>query len=216
MRYLTLLLALTASSALAQSPCCPYLQPVQVLPANPGPTDNVRLVFTVVTPGQGRKISTSFTRNGLRLDFTGCYFSGPLAALQTFRDTVAVGTLPAGTYTITLTGLLSADMQQCTELQRNVHTQTLQVGTSLATQPAADADWALYPVPTAGRTLTLAPPPGLALVAVRLLDAVGRETYARPTGGDPQVVLPALPAGTYYLQARFSSGEARTRRVVLE
>ena len=72
--FFTFLLALTAQFAQAQ--CCPYVQPVQVLPANPTATDDIRLVFQAATGNQGRKLSNSFSRAGSSFTFTGCYYSG--------------------------------------------------------------------------------------------------------------------------------------------
>ena len=62
MRYVFAFLLL--AGRLAQAQCCPYVQPVQVLPANPTATDNIRLVFQATTPNRGQRLSTSFTRVG--------------------------------------------------------------------------------------------------------------------------------------------------------
>jgi hypothetical protein len=220
MRYVfTFLLTLAMYSATAQ--CCPYLQLVQVLPANPTPADHVRLVFQATTPGRGNLVSTDFVHAGNNLTFTACYYSGPLAALQDFSDTVRVGQLPAGSYTVTFIAQLSGNSQQCVEQQRNSNSRTFQVSGTLATRPPIDG-WALYPVPATGRLLSLTAPATQSIRFLQLLDVTGQECLTMPTTwlsrpeDQLKLELPPLPAGTYTLRIHLASEKVIIRRLVLQ
>ncbi|MBF9222612.1 hypothetical protein [Hymenobacter ruricola] len=217
MRYVFFLLLLAAQTAFGQ--CCPYMQPVKVLPANPTATDDVRLVFQATTGGRGAQLSGSLVRAGNALTYTSCYYSGPLAQPQTYLDTVRVGQLPTGSYTVSFIGIQSCNTQ-CVEQMRNSTSATFQVSGALATRTAAEG-WAVYPVPATGSSLTLWAPADKAIQRLQLLDAAGRSCFEYAgseltrQGNEWQLCLPALPAGLYSLRIGVASGEAVTQRVLL-
>ncbi|MBF9141254.1 T9SS type A sorting domain-containing protein [Hymenobacter properus] len=219
MRYFFTLLAMVATQAV-YAQCCPYLNPVRVLPANPTAADQVRLVFQAATGGGGGKIGYTIARNGNNLTFTGCYYDGPTAQPRTYTDTVSVGQLPAGAYTIVFVGIVSASTQQCIEYRRNTALAAFQVGSALAVRPAADS-WALFPVPATGRSLTLVAPPDKAFQSLQLLDAAGRLCLDYSPAQLPHQAnqwhldLSAVPAGLYFLRISAASGEQITKRVLL-
>lgn len=221
MRYVFAFLLL--AGRLAQAQCCPYVQPVQVLPANPTATDNIRLVFQATTPNRGQRLSTSFTRVGNTLTFTGCYFSGLLTQLQSYSDTVQVGMLPAGAYSIVFVARQSADPQQCIEQQRNGSTRTVQVSSPvLAMTRNQSSAGALYPVPATGRQLLFQPATNHRITGFQLLDAAGHVCAAqdvaspRPDNQPLPLNLPALPAGSYLLRVTYAEQAPATYRLALE
>lgn len=211
--------ALAAQSVYAQ--CCPYVHPVRVEPANPTITDNVRLIFQATTPNQGGKISNNFTRSANSLAFDGCYYNGLATSPQTHTDTVRLGQLPAGNYTVLFTARQSDDYRQCVEVSRNTASLAFQVSGALSVRKPAEY-LAVYPVPAGGRSLEVALPPALAAHTFRLLDATGRECYARPAAELPQqngqtrLELPPLPAGTYVLKCQLADGGLLSQRVLLQ
>jgi|GEM_PF-3221847 len=223
MRHLFTLSLLFLLRLTAYSQCCPYVQPVQVLPANPQPNDIIRLVFRAATPGGGHKISSDFVRVADTLRFTACYFSGMTAVVQSYSDTVTAGALPIGNYTIQFEARVSyRDAQQCSNDQRNSVSTVMQVATRpLATRPST-TNWTVYPVPATGRQLQLQSPAQEPLQSIRLLDISGRECYAHPTADLAQassllqLQLPALPAGTYTLRVQLANGTVKSQRVVLQ
>lgn len=220
MRYFFLLLAFAAQTAYGQ--CCPYLSPVQVLPLNPSPTDNIRLVFRATTGGQGSKVSSSFTRIGSNLAFQGCYADGALAQPKSYTDTVSIGQLAAGSYSVSFVGIISVSNQQCIEFQRNTSSMAFQVGGVLATQPGSSTGWAVYPVPASSRSLSLVVPADEILSTIQLLDVTGRESFACPAtkllrqSGHWTLELPELAQGAYNLRITLANGRQVMRRVVLQ
>lgn len=214
---------LLLAGPLAQAQCCPYVQPVQVLPANPTAADNIRLVFQATTPNQGRKVSTSFVRSGNTLTFTGCYFSGMLTQPQGYSDTVRVGVLPAGTYTVVFVAQQSSDPQQCLEQQRNGSTRALQVsGTTAARPENQPLAGTLFPVPASGRQLLFQPADHRRITGFQLLDAAGRLCFTQAdaplqsSNASVPLHFPALPAGSYTLRVIWAEHAPASYRVVLE
>ena len=222
MRYLfTFLLTLTAK--LAQAQCCPYVQPVQVLPANPTDSDDIRLVFRATTGGSGSKISTSFSRTGNNFTFTGCYFNGFPAMPKGYVDTVQVGRLPAGSYSITFIAKESSNSQQCVEQQRNGNSRTFRVsGATLGINNPTEQATTLFPVPATDRQLAFRAVDGNTVATFQLFDASGRPCYTRAADAVPyqnkhfQLNLPQLPAGAYTLRVQRADTAPTTHRVVLQ
>lgn len=94
---------------IAESQCCPYINSIEIIPASPTTTDNIKVVTTVTTPNQGAFIYSTHTVNGNTIDIEACYYSGLLTSPQTFYDTLNIGLLSAGTYTVDLTAYQSFD-----------------------------------------------------------------------------------------------------------
>jgi hypothetical protein len=97
----------------AQTSCCPYVMPLQILPINPNPTDDILVAIDVTTPSLGNKIYITSQINGNQILIKGCYFSGMSTALQTYLDTINLGKLPANTYYIKFTAAQSNSPNEC-------------------------------------------------------------------------------------------------------
>ena len=108
MKYL-LILSLFSFSFTANSQCCPYINNIEIIPANPTTTDNVKIVTTVTTPNQGMFIHSSHSLNGNTINVEACYYSGLLTATQTFYDTLNIGVLSAGSYTVDFVAYQASD-----------------------------------------------------------------------------------------------------------
>lgn len=104
-----LILSFISASFFASSQCCPYIDTVEVLPTSPTATDVVKIATTVTTPNLGSFISSSHSVNGNVIEVEACYMSGLLPATQTFHDTLTIGVLPAGNYTVNFTAFHSYD-----------------------------------------------------------------------------------------------------------
>lgn len=113
MKYF-LILSLISLSFNAVSQCCPYIDNIEVIPASPTTSDDIKIVTTVTTPTIGKFLSSSYSINGNTITIEACYFSGGLNALDTHYDTLNIGTLNADAYTIDFTAHLSLDTTNCT------------------------------------------------------------------------------------------------------
>lgn len=113
--------------------CCPYINSVQVLPSNPSTTDTVRVVMNVTTPSQGSFLGANHSITGNQINLQACYYAGMLPALQTYIDTVVIGVLPSGTYSLNFTARQSIDHLVCSPMDSTQLNQSFTV--SGGTQP---------------------------------------------------------------------------------
>ncbi|MDB5236328.1 MAG: hypothetical protein JWR44_3321 [Hymenobacter sp.] len=192
-----------------------------VLPLNPTSTDAVSLFF-FARGNTGMKVNKAFTRTGNSMTFTGCYFQNGLQSQQSYRDTVSLGQLAPGTYSVEFIGINSGGPLQCIELGRATTTITFQVSGPLALGAAKAAGWAVYPVPTATRSLSLEIPAEHTVNLLHLMDVAGREIFACSAtrllrqGSAWQLNLPNLPPGVYTLKSQLVNGEVIAQRVILQ
>lgn len=94
--------------------CCPYIDAISLLPANPSDTDFVKLAVQVTTSSMGNFINSNVsfpTANNIEVNL--CYFGGMLPALQTYNDTLSFGVLAAGTYNLQLIARQTPDQNDC-------------------------------------------------------------------------------------------------------
>jgi hypothetical protein len=216
-----MLLVLAVSAAFAQSNPLLFIRPT-VLPANPTVDDQVRLNFYASTSFQGYRLNTSFIVNGHQMTFNGCYQVTNSTVMSRFIDSVNVGRLPVGTYTVSFIGAMLGQGQTCTSGLRDTVSLTFQVRGALATKRAGEG-WAVYPTPATGGALSLLIPSDKKVNSVTLFDALGRSCYVG-TGGTLQqeggsywrLSLPALPTGAYTLRLGVTDGAAVSQRVLLE
>ena len=65
--------------------CCPYLDNAELSPATPTNLDSIYLITQVTTPALGNYIGHTITKTDTLITVEACYFSGFLAALQTYN-----------------------------------------------------------------------------------------------------------------------------------
>ncbi len=105
------------------------------IPANPSPTDSVFIAITVTTGSQGHTINVSHTLSGFTVDLEGCYYSGMLPAVDTHHDTISLGVLPIGVYTVNMNARVSLDANVCDPTDSAQLTTTFTVGTPTPAPP---------------------------------------------------------------------------------
>lgn len=136
--------ALAAASAHGQ--CCPYMGSVSIDPANPSSTDEVSIITEVTTPNIGSLIYSSATVDGDTIFVEACYWEGMLTMPFTIADTIGIGQLPEGDYTIVFTAYNSSSAEECIVTDQQELTETFAVGeTSGVGEPEKTLD--LFPNP---------------------------------------------------------------------
>ena len=196
----------------------------QLLPANATPTDNLKLVLTVYYGSCSGNYGYTVTRTNSQLALKGCYGNLGVATMCTLTDTVALGKLPAGSYSVTTdTYIMAPNTTSCaTSSLSNVVNATTSftvLGTTLAARQPLDR-WQLAPtvLPAAAATLHLTEAPALQQAIV--YDVAGREqgrfaaAALMPQNGSLELALPAAAPGLYLLRVLDASGQASTRRFV--
>ncbi|MCC5916219.1 MAG: T9SS type A sorting domain-containing protein [Cryomorphaceae bacterium] len=129
-RIYTVLVALfLAWNPIEAQTCCPYINSVSLSPATPTPGNPVSVIVDVTTPSLGNVVSFNHNISGGTIHLVGCYHGGMLPALQNFVDTINLGVLPQGNYTLNFSARMSSDPNTCIPVDSTHHTQTFTVGT---------------------------------------------------------------------------------------
>jgi hypothetical protein len=150
-----LLLMLAAPAAFAQGNPLLYIRPI-ITPATPTTADDVLLLFYARAGFQAYRINTSFSATGQQMTFTGCYQIANATISSSFIDSVKVGRLAVGTYTVSFISVEAAGGNQLCEGRRDTASLTFQVRSPLATTTRVGEGWAVYPTPAAGGALSQA------------------------------------------------------------
>ena len=196
----------------------------QLLPANATPNDNLKLVLTVYYAGCTSNYGYTVARTNSQLAIKGCYGWLSVGSQCTTHDTIALGRLPAGSYSVsTTTYIMVPNATDCTGSSpstiANATANFTILGTALAARQPLDR-WQLAPtvLPAAAATLHLTEAPALQQAIV--YDVAGREqgrfaaAALMPQNGSLELALPAAAPGLYLLRVLDASGQASTRRFV--
>jgi hypothetical protein len=176
MKYL-IILCLLALAFTSESQCCPYINNIEVIPASPTTTDNVKIATTVTTPNLGIFLSSSHSVIGLTINAEACYFNGGLTAPQVYYDTLDIGTLNAGTYDVDFTAYQSLDTTMCTytDTMTSNYSFTVTDGTS-SVHSITQQIGKLYPNPSNGK-FTIQLSEGIGANRVRICSISGELIY---------------------------------------
>jgi hypothetical protein len=132
MKRLLSMMLLWAGALNAQAISVTNLSP---LPPNPSVTDSVFVAITVSTGNQGGLVSLTHSMAGANVQIEGCYFSGMLPAVDFHYDTIFLGVLPAGVYTVDMNALLSFNTSICDPVDSAQLTTSFTVGTPTPSPP---------------------------------------------------------------------------------
>lgn len=219
MRYFFFLLILFSQSTYAQT-----VRAYQLLPANATANDPLKLVLTVFHGGCGGNFGYSFVRSGNSLAIKGCYPAVTIALPCSRSDTLQIGRLPAGSYTVTAASYLAMTPADCPGApfvasgQPNA-TGSFTVGTALASR-APVPKWQFSPTVLPATASTLYLTNASLLQWVRVYDATGREkahfdaSVLVVQNGTTQVPLPNLAPALYLLRVMDEANRVSTQRFV--
>ena len=196
----------------------------QLLPANATSNDNLRLVLTVYYGNCSGNYGYTVTRTNSQLAIKGCYGNLGVASMCTLSDTIALGKLPAGSYSVTTgTYILPPNTTSCATSSLspivNATTSFTVLGTPLAARTPL-ARWQLAPtvLPATAAALHLTEAPALQQAIV--YDVAGREQNRFAAAelvaqqGSLWLALPPAAPGLYLLRVLDATGQASTRRFV--
>ena len=222
MKHLLLAAALVLSSLLAHAQT---VTSYELLPANATANDPLKIVLTISFGGCSRAFSYTVSRVGNAIALRGCYPAVAVTMPCVRRDTVSLGQLPAGTYTVTSPSYISMTAAECITNSfpyssgQNSATGTFSVGTALATRTVSPA-FTVWPTVLAANTslLTLNAPSAVRQISV--CDLLGREKARFEAAQLPQqndsllLELPVLSPGVYLLRVLDAAGHISVRRFV--
>ena len=195
MKYI-LALCLLSLSFTSESQCCPYINGVEIIPSAPTSTDIVKIATTVTTANQGAFLYSTHAVNGTTIDIEACYFSGMLPATQTYYDTLEIGVLSEGNYTVNFVAYQSSDTT-CNYTDSTASNISFTVSDSTANiKPIKQQVGKLYPNPSNG-VFTIELPQGVHATDIRILSISG-EIIDRMSFTEEQHLN--LEAGMYLIE----------------
>lgn len=198
MKFLITLFTLFSITA-ANAQCCPYINSVEVIPAAPTTLDDIKIVTTVTTAYQGNLIWNGHTVSNDTIRITACYYSGILAATQTYIDTISVGQLAPDLYTIEFIANESSWQMECNYSDSNADTSQFVVNGGInSVEPLNALGGSVYPNPTSG-DIFFELPSGLDVTSVDIVDLSGKviisDAYQSHMGL-------SLNTGVYFIRLR--------------
>jgi len=84
-----------------------------ISPSSPTTTDNIRIITDVGFSSDTRTVSMATVQAGNVINLNRCYYMGMLAVYDMLKDTVNVGLLSAGVYTVHYNGVISNSTSIC-------------------------------------------------------------------------------------------------------
>lgn len=195
------------------SQCCPYINGIEVIPTNPTTTDNIKIVTSVTTPNLGQFLSSAYYFLDDTIFVEACYYSGLATAVQTYTDTLIVGTLPAGNHVVHLTAYQSNDTV-CTYSDTTTSTFNFYVnGGIIAFLPVSSTQiGVLYPNPSNG-DFRIALPTGISATRIELFDLSGKLIRALPFSTHFSV---DLASGTYFIHTYDEANFIGFQRLIIQ
>ncbi len=211
--FLSLFL-LAFAPCIGQSTCCPYMDSIQIIPSMPGPTDSIRIITKTTCPGLGNKVSYQYIISNDTIFLTGCFFSGPLAAIQEYVDTTNIGILPGGNYTIAYTAYLSSNQTDCLiKVDSNaVSTNFMVLGPNAIEQTDQETQFILYPNPSKNNIRLSAP---YDLFTVFIHDLAGRKIFEEHCHREVTINLSHVDKGIYSVTVEEGKNK-RTQTILIE
>jgi pyruvate/oxaloacetate carboxyltransferase len=186
----------------------PLIYSLEVFPASPTKNDTVRIALKVLSPGQGRLLHLTHQVQNNVIDVRGCYaiLSGTSAG-QFYEDTITIGMLPAGDYSINFTAYLAYDTL-CTKADSSLKTAAFTVHAPAFIPTINPQSVTIYPNP-AQNILHLHLTTGTTLQQAEIHDMQGR--LLRSYHGKEPINVADLPKGLYMLLVETDRGRITKR-----
>jgi hypothetical protein len=196
-----LVLVAIVGSFNAQTNCCPYISPIEIIPTQPTTSDSVRIVTQTTTPGYGQEISYSFSMQGNLIQLNGCFADGMLTVPRTFLDTTMLGPLQGGFYTVNYLGTISSNDTVCVPVDSNSVTLNFEVVNlaSIANEGLPSNDFSIAPNPVVDEFSVISRK-SVGKLELTLTNALGQVCYYTTLNAGASVDIRSFPAGMYWIK----------------
>lgn len=212
-KKLLLLAAITLTGFTSFEQCCPYVDPIEIIPVSPTTTDNIYVVTNVTTPNLGAYLGYTIIDGGSTIKIEACYFSGMLTALQTYTDTIDLGVKPAGAYNIEFVAYLSGTNMTCDYADSNKVNAAITVTNVLAIDEAVQNNFNVYPNPITDGTIHISLKNSTESLRYFLINARG-QTMAEGVVTNNSTIDVSNYSGVFYLSILTPSG-FETKKILI-
>lgn len=214
MKKSLLFLALIISVQVARSQMAGVISTPTLIPAQPTVNDIVKIVTEVTTPNQAIVVDPCTANiSGFNIFIKTCYSQVMLPATQTFVDTLTIGQLAAGSYTILQTVFNSTAQQHCAKIDSSMASSVFVVTTPQATslhETEIESAWKVFPNPASSYVHIKSP---VRISEVRIYSSTGALVKAAAIDKSGQLNVSDLSEGVYFLKLS-TAGETKTLRFV--
>lgn len=194
--------------------CCPYVDPIEIIPVSPTTTDNIYVVTNVTTPNMGAYLGYTIIDGGSNIRIEACYFSGSLTALQTYTDTIDLGVKPAGTYSIEFVAYQSGNNVTCDYSDSNEVAATITVVDLSGVHESAKNDFGIYPNPVSDGTIYISQKNTSESSSYLLVNSLGQTVSEGIITNNASIDVSNY-SGVFYLSVFTSSG-IETRKILIQ
>lgn len=192
--------------------CCPYVDPIEIIPFAPSPADSIYVVTNVTTPNLGAYLGYTISESGNQITVEACYFSGMLTALQSYTDTINLGVKPAGVYDIVFVAYQSGNETVCDYSDSNMVTASVTVN-SLSIDQQQGADFGFYPNPVTNGFIYLRDQNTSESFHYKLFNGLGEVVQQGLVNSESPIDVSAFK-GVYYVSIS-KNEEYRTGRILI-
>ncbi|PBQ31234.1 hypothetical protein CNR22_05460 [Sphingobacteriaceae bacterium] len=178
----------------------PYMGTPTVIPQFPTSSDIVKIITKVTTPNQGIVVdqaSFSVTQSPKEINIRACYWNGMLPATQDFVDTLTLGQLAAGSYTLKHKAYMSSGQQVCHPTDSNVVSLNLVVATTTGLQEIKKKPVLIFPNPASDKVFLQ----NSGFLKATMYSADGRvvKTLELPQKTEIEIEIEDLAPGLYFI-----------------
>lgn len=210
----TLFLAIMASVSLqSQAQCCPYVDPIEIIPASPLATDSIYVITNVTTPNAGSYLGYEIFAGDATIRIEACYYSGMLTMLQTYIDTINIGVHPAGTQNVVFVAYQSDSEESCNRLDSNEVTGSFTVTENLALEQETKSTFQVYPNPANAGLIYITTAKNEAFT-YQLTNTLGQIIRTGINNNSNEIDVHGLK-GIYFLSVISAQGSS-TKQVIIE
>ncbi len=201
------------SSVFAQ--CCPYLGDISIIPDNPTSSDSIFLLTNVSTPNQGSYLGYDiFELPDHTILVEACYWEGAATAPQTFVDTINLGILPAGTYSVIFKAILSNESATCNPIDSNSVQINLELSGSNPTKEISNAfEIRCFPNPVTQNLLYLQSKQ--TIKAIEITNAIGLHVFRKDDFADKhiEINMTGFANGIYFAKIISSDNKSIIQKI---
>ncbi|MBK0404505.1 T9SS type A sorting domain-containing protein [Adhaeribacter sp. BT258] len=147
------------------------------------------------------------------LFISACYYEGPASMMGHVRDTLQVGFIPPGNYTLHYKAILSSDQNQCIQVYTDIMTATFVVSEFLGVKPnPKNPELTFHPNPVKN-ILQIS---GNAVTQLNLYDLRGKliKRYDFSAQNSTEISVADLPKGLYFADLISRDGVISRKRLV--
>jgi hypothetical protein len=207
-KYLFAWIILAGMQLSLQAQCCPYIDSLYILPANPQPGDSIRFVYSVATPTISYLLSRTVLIEETTIEVDVCYTATAATAISYFKDTLELGILETGDYQLSFRASLTGDTLVCyvDDYQSQVLSFSVGAPNSISI-PIKTVSTRVFPNPASTSFTLEAEAP---FNTLRMFNATGELVWKQTYSGKrltTNIPLSNFPNGLYWVEIQHSGQE---------